>query len=132
MNDIAYGPDFEIDPQIYFTPPTITDGEVTENALYLWIEQLCVAYEMQMIHCAGMLGEFRDTYGHWDDNVWLAPGLSELMTFWDDDCEEEREETGAELRVVRDDSPAPADIPDAEEELGEPHYTASRFSWPEV
>jgi hypothetical protein len=131
MQGITYRPDYEIDVQLFFHPPTLTNGEVTENSLYQWIEQLCLGYEEELRHSPPLRAEYRETYGNWHDDAWLAPqpNLSELEAFPDDE-----EDFGAKLRVVADYSPGPAAIPEEEEEPAhheQANYRAPRFSWPE-
>ena len=85
--------DYDLDEQLSFPPPEITDGRVTENSFYRWINQLSAVYEREHSLNAEVGRIFKEIYGEWDQ-IWAGALPSLDLPEPDDEAEE--------LRVVAD------------------------------
>ena len=63
--------DYDLDEQLSFPSPEITDGRVTENSFYRWINQLSAVYEREHSLNAEVGRIFKEIYGEWDQ-IWAG------------------------------------------------------------
>ena len=85
--------DYDLDEQLSFPSPEITDGRVTENSFYRWINQLSAVYQREHSLNAEVGRIFKEIYGEWDQ-IWAGALPSLDLPEPDDEAEE--------LRVVAD------------------------------
>jgi hypothetical protein len=130
QSGIPYRADYEIDEQLLFPPPELTEGKVTENTLYQWIAALCAVYEAEYQDDLRLGEVYRSCWRRGDfylPSPFLPPSLEEDEELSDEEMEclvtppsgqDPRDEIPGPI-VLADDGSG-ADEPDAEPEWAAP------------